>query len=301
MRQLIWIIVILAAFAAASQADAPLAAADSQPTFGPSIAAAPTDQPPDRPATDPAETQPATDEATSAPTKPAPTDPAVIEILNKLEAAGPKHRTIRSDVEMHITDRLTGDSELRTGWLSYRKADEKTPAGFRVHFDTLKLGESPAIKDEVDYAFDGHFFTVAKHKIKDMQRYQVAAEDEQAEPMKLGKGPFPLPFGQKTADVLERFEATTREVKPSEPAGTVFLQLQPRREHYETSDFVKLEMWVDPQTYLPVKLTSRDKNKKTTTITFKDLKTNVDVDEKMFHMPQPAGWTYRVERLEQPE
>jgi len=226
-------------------------------------------------------------------------DPAALEILKDLEAAGEKHRRIRADVEMRTADRLTGDSEAQIGWLAYRKGDERTPAGFRAHFDTRQLGEGPAFKDEVDYAFDGHFFTVAKHKIKDMQRYQVAAEGEAAQPMRLGKGPFPLPFGQRTDDVIERFEVSTRPVKEGEPQGTKYLRLAPRPAHYEDTTYTRVEMWIDPQTHLPVRLVSRDKNKKVTTVAFKNVRTNVDVDPGLFHMPRPAGWNYRVERLDQ--
>ena len=218
-----------------------------------------------------------------------------MKILKDLEAAGEKYATIRGDVTMEIVDRLTGDSEKRTGWLAYQKATAKTPTTFRIHFDTLKQGAGQPVKYKVDYAFDGEWMTVANHRIKDMTRYQVKPKGEAVEPMRLGKGPFPLPFGQKTDDMVEHFNIKTRPVGAGEPGGTTYLKLTPRREHYKAINFKRLEMWIDPKTHLPVKLVSLDKKKRTTTVTFKKVQTNAKLDAvKMFHMPRPAGWAYSV-------
>jgi len=243
---------------------------------------------------------PATGPATSPATATAPAiDPAVLKILADLEAAGNHYRALRSDLSMEINDRLTGDSERRTGWVAYQKVSDQEAPRFRVHFDTLKQGAGPVVKEQLDYAFDGKMLTVAKHRIKDMVRYQVVAEGETAEPMRLGKGPFPLPFGQKARDVVEHFQAETRPLEPGGPEGTIYLKLTTRPKHAEDVEFVEAELWIDPKTNLPVQLRSRDRNKKVTTAVFDNLRTDVEIDaEKTFHMPRPMGWTYKVERLE---
>ena len=69
----------------------------------------------------------------------------------------------------------------------------------RIAFETLRQGAGRKIRAKVDYAFDGQWFTVAKHRIRQMTRYQVAVKGEHVEPMRLGKGPFPLPFGARRA------------------------------------------------------------------------------------------------------
>lgn len=230
-------------------------------------------------------------------TRPA-VSPEVMDILSKMEEAGKKYRTIRADVKIEVIDRLTGDSERRTGWVAYYAPEGNKTARWRAHFDTLKLGAGPVMKKKLDYAFDGHFLTIAKHDIKDMRRIQVVPEGEQAEPMRLGEGPFPLPFGQKADVVVEHFRIETRPAAPGEPKHLRYLKLIPRRDQWREMDIVRLEMWIDQRTYLPVRVVSRGKDKKTTEIRFNEVRTNIEMDPKLFHMPRPAGWSYQVKPLE---
>ncbi len=224
----------------------------------------------------------------------------VMKILKDLESAGEKHTTIRADLTMDVADRMTGDSERRTGWIVYRKVSEKQPTGLRVHFETLKQGDGPVTRQRIDHAFDGHFWTVKRHAIKNMARYQIVAEGEQAEPVRLGKGRLPLPFGQKADDVLEYYDVQTRPVAPDEPEGSIYLKLTAHRKRYKEVDYPRVEMWIDAETHLPIKVISRDKKKKKISLVFAKLETDVEVDaKKMFHMPNPPGdWTYSVERLD---
>jgi hypothetical protein len=256
-----------------------------------SVTSALADEPTSRPAGEPT-SQPAS--------QPNDVAPAVMQLLKDMEAAGGRYKTIQSDVTMEIIDRLTGDSEKRTGWIAYRKGvDEKNPGGFRVHFATLKQGDGPTIEDNLDYAFDGQYLTVAKHRIKNMTRYQVAAEGEKAEPMKLGQGPFPLPFGQNAEEVVSHFEVTSRPREEADPKDTTYLKFIPRKDQREEINFRQMEMWVNPKTALPVKITSRDKDKKNTLVIFENLVPNAELDpRKTFTMDRPAGWDYKVERWE---
>ncbi len=262
-----------------------------------SCAAEQTNQPTTQPAT--TATRPASAPTTAPTTRPTTrpvADQAAIKILNDLEAAGEKYKTIKADIVFREVDRMLGESKQHTGWVAYQKSSGKSPTMFRITFETLKLGNGPVGKSKVDYAFDGKFFTVAKHGVKDMMRKQIAAEGEDIQPLKLGTGPFPIPFGQKAADVLERFEVTTRPAKKTDPKNTRYLKLVPRRKYRKDISFKRAEMWIDAKTQLPVKLVSRDKKKLITTVTFNKLQTNVKIDaKKMFHIPRPAGWTYKIE------
>jgi hypothetical protein len=246
----------------------------------------------------------------SSPTASAPAvDPRVAGLLAKCEAAGDQYKTIRAELVLTAQDKELGDTEERTGWLAYKKDEEKTdkqeasPAKFRIHFETLSQGnDSPKKLEPVDYAFDGLFLTVEKHKLKEMTRYQVAAEGQKIEPLRLGKGPFPMPFGQKAEDVNKYFVATTRPVRPEagEPKDTEYLRLVTREEYKKEINFVTLEMWLDPTTHLPVKFISAERgNKKVTTVTLTNTTTNKEVDPKLFDLPKPpSDWNYRVEPLE---
>lgn len=236
-----------------------------------------------------AESQPASRPAVDAKAK---------ALLDRLERAGDKYATIKADIDYRVDQVKIGDIEERTGYVAYQKKTPKTPTKFRVHFDTLRQGDGPKLAEVVDYAFDGMWLTVKRHRIKNITRYQVAAKGETVEPLRIGKGPFPLPFGQKTADVVKYFKAFTRPAEgKDEPKDTDLLLLVPRDEHADEMNFVELKMWIDRKTNLPAKVVSTDKSRNITTVTFKKVETNKKLDDKEFSLPCPWGWKVRIEPL----
>lgn len=236
------------------------------------------------------QTQPATTTAPAA-------DAESKKILDRLEQAGQKYQTVQADVKYHVLMRELGDSETRTGQVKFKLADKNHPARFYIRFDTLRQGAGRKLADKVEYAFDGQWLTEAKHRVKQMTRYQVAAKGERADPLKLGRGPFPIPFGQRAEDVIKHFKVTTRETKKTDPKNTDYLKLIRRKAYSDKINFTHMEMWIDRKTNLPVKVVSRDKNKDVTTVTFTNVKTNRKFDDKTFHLPRKLGWEYRVKRL----
>jgi len=216
----------------------------------------------------------------------------VMNILRELEAAGDKYRTIRAGLDYEVVNLTLGDSEKRTGWVAYSKGDDdKTPTRFRVTFEKCKLGVGAESNELVDYATsDGQWLTVVKHKIKNITLYQLAAEGQKVDLWRIGKGLFPLPFGQKAADMVKYFIPSTRPPVQSDPNGTIYLRLLTRPQYDEELPTTRMEMWIDAKTYLPVRLKNRDKNKAVTTVTFKDITTNKAVDEGVFRIPHPFGY-----------
>ena len=222
--------------------------------------------------------------------------PSVDDVLAAMEAAGRQHGRITATLDYEVDQPMTGDRELRSGRIRYQRQTDQTPPQFYVGFDTLKLGEGATLKDKVEYAFNGQWLTIAKHRIKQMTRYEIAAEGETVEAFRLGKGPFPMPFGQEAAAMKEHFDITTRPSGPADPDNTIYLKLVPREAHQEGLSFVLLEMWIDRDTSLPVRLVSRDASRNTTTVTFADVDTDVTFDAADFHLPRPLGWEYSEQR-----
>jgi outer membrane lipoprotein-sorting protein len=225
-------------------------------------------------------------------------DPKAMAILHRLEAAGKKYATLRAELFYRVEQRLTGDVETRTGWVAFQQETDKEPPTFRVTFQTLQLDRGPKRKQVVDYIFDGHWLTVAKHAIKTMTRYQIAAEGEKVQALRIGKGPFPVPFGQKTEDIVRHLRPSTRKAAASDPPNTDYLLLTPRPGKKKVVNFTKLELWVDRNTNLPVKVRTRDDSKNITTVEFKDIQTHAELQPDLFAMEKPPGWTQSIERLD---
>jgi hypothetical protein len=241
--------------------------------------------------------------AATATTSPAATAPSAgpeeMKLLRELEAAGDKHRTIRADVDFHVDMRALGDGEDRTGYVAYQKGDDKSPTRFRVTFDTLQQGAGRKTKAQVDYIFDGAWLGVLKHQIKNITLFQLAAKGQRIDPLVLGRGPFPLPFGQKAAVMVQNFIVTLLPAQPEDPKGTIGVRLVTRENCLKDMPIERIEMWVDRATYLPVKIRSRDKNKDVTTVVFKGIQTNKEVDAKLFEIPTMIGWEKFVRPLKQ--
>ena len=227
-------------------------------------------------------------------------DAAAVEILDRLEAAGEKYVTIQADVVHDVMMRLSGDREIRHGAVAYQRETGEQPARFYIRFDTLQQGAGRRFADKVEYAFDGGMWlTEAKHRIRKITRYQVARQGQKIEPLRLGKGPFPLPFGQKTADMLEHFDVSTRAANSNDPADTDYIKLVTKPHHKDSINFTWMEMWVDRKTDLPIKIRCEETaSSNHVTVTFSKMTMGSNVDAKLFVITPPRGWQIEVVPLD---
>jgi hypothetical protein len=224
----------------------------------------------------------------------------VKRVLSALEKAGDEHKAIRAEMTYEVVNRALGEKEARAGWVAYQRGDDEAPPRFRIHFDTLRLDRNKPIAEQLDYLFDGEVFSIARHRIKQLARYKIDPKQVRR-PLRLGEGPFPLPFGQKTEDVLRYFHAMTRpaDTEADEPENTDYVRLLPRDKYRERLNVRRIELWVDRETHLPVKIISTAPNRSVTTVTFEDLQTNESVKPSVFRFDRPLGWQETTQGLEE--
>ena len=244
--------------------------------------------------------QPTTLPATglSPATAAAPTPADAAKVLAALERAGQDYHTLRADLEMIALLPALGDREHRTGWVAYRRGSADQSPKIRVHFETLRLGDGPNTRQREDYTFDGRWAVEAKHSVKQLTRWQVAAEGEHAQALSIGKGAFPpLPFGQKAAEVLEYYDAALAPPADSDPPDTDHLALTAHRDRQKELDFVHLDLWVSRTTHLPVKVVGTDKDKNTKTVSLTNVQTNAKLPDDTFELKAGFGWTVNTNPL----
>jgi len=247
------------------------------------------------PASQPAATATTTTTPTTATVPDAAISPEAMKVLVLLEQAAAKHPRISADVDYHVESPQTGDSERRTGKALYQGRTKSEPEKFRISFKTLQQGKGRKYKRVVDYAFDGQWLSERKAKIKQLTRYQVALPGQKSAPLRLGKGPFPNPFGQKVADMIEYFVPSTRPTGKEDPKDTYYIKLIPRRRHRKDLDVTQVEMWVQRKTGLPIKIVATDKSENVTTVIFTNIKHPKSIPAKEFSLPKPGfGWKYKV-------
>jgi hypothetical protein len=223
-------------------------------------------------------------------------DPAAMKVLKRLEAAGSKHPNVAARLDYLVDMLQAGERERRAGTVYYQAARKDQPAKFRIHFDTLRQDDGPRIRNVVDYVFDGAWLTVRKERIKQETRYQLPP-GKNVNPRQLGKGPFPVPFGQKAETVLEFFAVSTRPTAKADPPKTDYLKLVTRKRSRRDLSVKWMEMWVR-QDGLPMKIIAEDRSENRTTVVFDKIETPKEFPKKTFDLPAPPrGWELRIERF----
>ncbi len=291
------------------------------------LACAADEPPATQPATQPADTQPATTApATTTVVTEDPLADRTLDWLDKLERRGAKLVSYQATVvyTKDQTEQL-GDKQTRLGSVAYlaavpaKPADQATTqpaatqpdtaaprdAKFAITFTDL-VANRRKIKDERRYIFDGEWLVEIHTKRKQFFKRQIVAPGERFNPLELGKGPFPMPLGQKRHEVLRLFEVELVEDVADKP---LHMRLTPRLNAAgkPTSEFTKVDLWYDRGTLLPTKIVTRDDYDTITTVLLKDEKIDAlkpDEAQKLFDTTTPApgtGWRVEIKPWVEPQ
>lgn len=240
--------------------------------------------------------QPASGSAPSSSSKPVPSagDPVVDRILDRLETRDV--RDLHARIRWEIAYPLDEDVDARLGELWYRE-DEPTPK-FKAHFRERITGNRSDKGLDEQHLFDGRYLIELNSAGKTVTRREVRRPDDKSNPFKLGEGSFPVPFGQKKADILREFDvARVAEVK-SARADADQLRLTPKPGSAMARDFQSLDFWVAREgrlAGLPVKvsmtrLSGTGEVASITTVTFDDVELNGGLGAGVFRIETPPGY-----------
>lgn len=231
-------------------------------------------------------------------------DPVVDRILTRLENR--EVHDLRAAVRWELIDVIEEDEEgvnRKLGTIWYQQSDPV--AKFKVHFDTKIVGNKKRSLNE-DHLFDGRWYVELDAGTKTVTRREIRREGEKSDPYKLGEGAFPLPFGQKKADILAEFEVVRIPPAPGDPPATDHLRLTPRPDTNTGRTYKTLEFWIaqeGDQGGLPVKVVAGKKGgtgaiKTYITITFSKVELNSGFSDSVFKIEVPRGYEEIVERLD---
>lgn len=243
---------------------------------------------------------------TDRPTMPPKLDPRVDQILTRLEQR--EVHDLRAKVKWELTYAIEEDedSDRKFGTIWYRES--QPVAQFKVHFDRKIVGSTSRKLNE-EHLFDGRWYVELHAQTKTVTRREIRREGETTNPYKLGEGAFPLPFGQKKADILAEFEVKLVPEKKGDPPGTDHLELTPRPNTQTGRTYKRLDFWVartGEQAGLPVKVVAGKKDgtgavNSYITITFTKIELNCGFSGSVFKIDVPRGYEEIVERLDQIE
>jgi outer membrane lipoprotein-sorting protein len=206
-----------------------------------------------------------------------PPAPEVVAVLDKMETAGNELKTLHAKFDYELNQPLYEDVQKRKGELYYQ-----TPNLLRFEFAT---------KPET-FVFDGRTLFQKVEATKQLIIWELRQPNEPpVQALTLGQTPFPVPFGQKKADVLKYF-TVTRDAKEeaADKDKRSVLVLVPKKDTPLAKNYTKILLWVDAKG-LVTRAKLFDPSENETTIDFHDVEINKNLDPKLFTRPNvPQDW-----------
>jgi hypothetical protein len=281
-----------------------------------------------QPAGKPAPKTPASGEKAPPPAdKAAPRFTTADELLTGLETATADLNSLKAQIQYtRDSGRLEGAVQtVRRGVIYYsaklptlggKPADPKAPPrrGFTVKFSEVIVGE--AKRDEPrEFVFDGEWLVERLAAEKQFFKRRIVPPGQVADPLKVGQGPFPIPIGQKRADIVDRFDATL--VDPLEGVGddqprtrdiivrdkAYQLKLIPKAGTDESREFKEIRLWYRGEDLLPRMARTINRENGHSEVVLINLVRNEPVDPKLFDTTAPKpedGWQVEVDEFRKP-
>lgn len=262
--------------------------------------------------------------APSAPTAPSATPAAATDaeaLLARLETADRGLRSFTAQAQ-----RIKTFSEIQGGgrhiWQGELWFESPAAAGdlgaplpnalaprrrFAVVF-TKEVVDNAVRERRQAFVFDGAWLLERDDQGKQFVRRRVVQEGETKDPLKIGEGPFPLPIGQRAADLRSRF--TVELVEPLEGVadesprfrelltGCYQLRLTPLAGSLMERDFRQIKLWYRRDDLLPVLARTLNTDGSSDQVLLVRGQRNADIPAGTFDASEPPaadGWVGRTE------
>jgi hypothetical protein len=251
----------------------------------------PASQPTSRPSA-----QPATGPAVSGPGKLSSGDPKVDQILDRLEEKGQAIKGLACKLTYrYVVVEPVEDAQTKEGELIFAVGEPN--AKFLIRF-TRMIAEGVSVERPEYFLFDGQWLTERNDKAKTVIKRQVVRPGERVDPFRLGKGPFPLPFGQKREDILRNFKIAVVPFELGDPRNSEHLHCVPLANTDLAAKYSRVELYLDRNLDLPVRIvTERLSDGNRIEVDFKDIDTNEAPAQSRFQIDVPEGFEVTQEPL----
>lgn len=215
----------------------------------------------------------------------APIDPALGTLLDKIEAADATLVWLNAPIRLirRFPEIQGGGEHTRYGTIWYAAEPKAKPAPnqptpnqpslpapplrrFALGFDTLDIKggvnlQAVRREDKQAFVFDGTWLLETREAEKFFIRRRIVAPGVIKDPVRIGEGPFPLPVGQRKADMLARFDVTTPDPLQNAPENPrlrellstcVQLRLVPKVDTPGARDFQEIRLWYRKADLMPI-------------------------------------------------
>src|SRR3954469_24348 len=226
---------------------------------------------------------------------------SVDEVLDALDSRGRSMNQFTADVTLTEGDEATQLDSQRTGrvWYQKRQGNDR----IRVIFDQKAEGRFNK-PEKVEYLLDGGWLVDRDYRRSIEVKRQVLRPGEKINLLKLGEGPFPLPIGQPKEEVHKEFDVSKGDPALGGPKGAPHVALKPKEGTRLARKFAQIDVWVDPQNQMPVRIEALDANETTRRTTqLKNIRVNPEpaLGDKDFALPriEEGKWELHTEEYQE--
>jgi hypothetical protein len=217
-------------------------------------------------------------------------------VLEQLEAAGQKVRTIECRVIYSVEDRLNLTKRTKHGTILFRRADPHPM--FLVRFEKT-IADDVVLRHKEWWVFRDRWLTEAKAKSRTVIQREILAVGEQVDLFDPEKSRVPMPFGQKVEQILASFDVKLMPPQKGDPEKTDHLYCTPKAGTTMAGEVKRLEYFVSQTLHLPVRIVSESADgAKITVASFPGLspgQINLDLGVGDFKLP-PETKDFNVTR-----
>lgn len=228
-------------------------------------------------------------QAEPAPEEQPQASPAVIALLEKIEAASAKLTTLETRVRYTRLQGLTGDEQQRFGDFYYTAGDDETPTRFAVRFDRLVIDDR-ARPMQTWFIFDGNWLLERDHDNKTAVRRELVPKGaKRSDTLNMGEGQMPIPLKLRADEVLKQYRVDQLKDTQLKEQTLHHLKLTPRK---GGKDATPMELWFDSKTLLMQKVVTQEDGDEIELL-FPTPKLNPEIDRDVFDTTLPNqedGW-----------
>lgn len=232
-------------------------------------------------------------------------DPVVDRILTRLENR--RISDLRAKVIWELEYMIEEEVTRKTGMIWYRQMEPV--AKFKVRFDRKIVGNRSDKLDE-EHLFDGRWYIELNSETKTVSKTELRPEGDTSDPYSLAEGSFPLPFGQKKAEILREFEVQRVAPSADDPEQTDHLVLRPRPGTRTGQTYASLDFWIAREEHgrlagLPIKVQAAKRDgtgavNSMIRVSFKDVELDTGFSASELRIVTPPGYEEVIEPLAPP-
>jgi outer membrane lipoprotein-sorting protein len=220
------------------------------------------------------------------------------KILSKMHNATKQLKSCQAKLSFFtIQDPDLWDSKtLQNGMLYYQKNNGRSQ--LRIRFDTIKQEDFDPENRREEFLFDGVWLTRIDFKLKQIDRYQKAPEDNPIGVFDLISHNFPLVGFSNIEQLRKDFDIRLPE-KPNQSNKSIRLLLSVKKGSKYENDYKKIDFRADGDTYMPQQIVAYSSQGDIYDIKFTELKINKKLKTAVFTIETPSDFRENVERLEE--